>query len=86
MFIILVYLRYLIFTVIGGGDKINGFEFCRKRAGLTQIEAATAIGVTQGTISMWENGRTYPVGERLKIVIAVYGCTYDELFQYQESY
>lgn len=64
-----------------GGESINGFEFCRRRAGLTQIEAALAIGVSQSTISQWENGNAYPAGVRLKVVTEVYGCTYDELFQ-----
>lgn len=64
-----------------GGEIINGFEICRRRAGLTQAQAAIAIGVTQGTISQWENGNTYPVGERMLIVAEVYGCTIDELFQ-----
>lgn len=64
-----------------GGESINGFEFCRRRTGLTQIEAAVAIGVTQGTISMWENGQTYPTGERLRVVAEVYGCTFDELLK-----
>jgi len=48
---------------------------------LTQIEAAVAIGVTQGTISLWENGQTYPTGERLKVVAEVYGSTFDELLK-----
>lgn len=48
---------------------------------MTQIEAAIAIGVSQGTISQWENGNTYPTGERLRVVAEVYGCTYDELMK-----
>ena len=68
-----------------GGDIINGFEFCRRRAGLTQIEAAKAIGVTQGTISQWENGNAYPPGERVRVVVDVYGCSYDELFEKKEE-
>lgn len=68
-----------------GGDNINGFEFCRRRSGMTQNEAAAAIGVTQGTISMWENGQTYPTGERIKTVAEVYGSTIDELFEDDKS-
>ena len=66
-----------------GGESINGFEYCRRRAGLKQINAANAIGVTQSTISLWETGQTYPTGERLKVVAEVYGCTIDELFTEQ---
>ena len=68
-----------------GGESINGFEICRRNAGLTQIDAAKAIGVTQGTISLWETGKTYPVGERLRTVSEVYGCTIDQLFEEEES-
>ena len=69
-----------------GGEHINGFEYCRKRAGFnSQIEAAVAIGVTQGTISQWESGLTHPAGERLRFVAEVYGCTIDELMEKEVS-
>lgn len=68
-----------------GGETINGFEKCRRRAGLTQVGAAQAIGVAQGTISQWENGNNYPPGERLKVVAEVYHCTIDQLFDREEE-
>ena len=71
----------MIFLAQIGGGNINGFEYCRRRAGLTQVDAAVAIGVTQGTISQWENGQTYPTGERVRLVAEVYGSTIDELFR-----
>ena len=52
---------------------------------MTQNEAAAAIGVTQGTMRMWENGQTYPTGERIKTVAEVYGSTIDELFEDDKS-
>lgn len=64
-----------------GGDSINGFEICRRRAGMTQVEAAKAIGVTQGTISSWEAGNYWPARDKVKTVAEVYGCTIDELFE-----
>ena len=74
--------RNSILLDVQGGEHINGFEFCRKRAGFnSQIEAAVAIGVTQGTISQWENGLTHPTGDRLRFVAEVYGSTIDELMQ-----
>ena len=64
---------------MAGGEHINGFEYCRKRAGFnSQIEAAVASGVTQGTISQWENGMTHPTGDRLRLVAEIYGSTIDE--------
>lgn len=68
--------------LMNGGGNINGFEFCRKRAGFnSQVEAAIALGVTQGTISQWENGLTHPTGERLRFVAEIYGSTIDELMK-----
>lgn len=68
-----------------GGEIINGFEICRRRAGLTQVQAAAAIGVAQGTISMWETGQTHPTGEKLPKVAEVYNSTIDELFEEEET-
>lgn len=71
--------------MIEGGENINGFEVCRRRAGLTQIQAAIAIGVTQGTISQWESGQTYPARDKVVIVAQVYGCTIDDLYKKNET-
>ena len=68
-----------------GGETINGFEFCRRRAAMTQVEAAAAIRVTQGTVSQWETVNTYPTGDRLRLVAEVYGCTIDELYREQSA-
>ena len=59
---------------------INGFEKCRRRAGLTQVEASKALNVTQGTISAWENDRVYPTGNKVVAIAELYGCTIDELY------
>lgn len=68
-----------------GGEIINGFEKCRRKAGLNQIEAALAIGVTQPTISQWENGKVYPARDKVVTVAEVYGCSIDELFEKEET-
>jgi len=34
---------------------------------------------------MWENGDTYPVGERIRVVAEVYNATFDELFERKEE-
>lgn len=65
----------------GTTKKALGFGACRKRAGLTQIEAAVAIGVTQGTVSQWENGQTFPARDKVVLVAKIYGCTTDELYE-----
>ena len=32
----------------------------RKEKGMTQIELATALGVSSGTVAMWETGKRKP--------------------------
>ncbi|MEQ8998126.1 MAG: helix-turn-helix transcriptional regulator [Coleofasciculus sp. B1-GNL1-01] len=53
----------------------------RQRAGLTQQELASAIGVTQKTISIWEKGSVEPklTFEQTKLLMEVLNCTLDEL-------
>lgn len=57
------------------------FYNARKAAGLTQIQAAKLLGVTDATISQWENGETKPKTSRLAKVAEIYGCTIDELLK-----
>ena len=51
----------------------------RTNKGLTQEEAAKAIGVTRDTISNWERGATYPDVINLKAIEEVYQVGYNEL-------
>lgn len=57
------------------------FYKARKAAGLTQAKAAELLGVTDATISQWENGETKPKTSRLAKVAEIYGCTIDELLK-----
>lgn len=57
------------------------FYNARKAANLTQAQAAKLIGVTDATISQWENGETRPKTSRLAKVAEIYGCTIDELLK-----
>lgn len=59
----------------------NGFESCRLRAGLTQVEAAAALKVSQPTISSWETGTAYPTGSKIPAIARLYGCRIDQLFE-----
>ena len=38
-------------------------------------EVAYAIGVTPGTVSAWEMGRTFPQGRQLLQISKTYDCT-----------
>jgi len=74
-------IKFANIHLMNGGEIINGFEFYRKRADLTQTQAAIAIGVTQGTVSQWENGQTFPARDKVVLVAKIYGCTTDELYE-----
>lgn len=68
-----------------GGDSINGFEKCRRLAGMTQTDVAKALNIAQCTVSQWESGKSYPRGNMIVAVAELYGCTIDELFGKEES-
>ncbi len=52
----------------------------RENARLTQSDAASALGVGQSAISMWETGESVPKTEMIPKIAEVYGCTISELF------
>ena len=55
-------------------------EAARINAGLSQRDAAKSIGVNVGTLSNWENGKTYPDIEKFRRLCEVYGCPADIVF------
>ena len=60
---------------------MNGFEKCRLRAGLTQVEVAEALHVAQPTVSLWETGKTFPPGAKIPSIARLYGCRIDDLYE-----
>lgn len=55
----------------------------RKRLGMTQRQLADAVGVTESTISNWEQGRNSLEGlERFVKLCRVLQCTPDDLVEY----
>ena len=57
------------------------FKEQRKRAGLTQMEVAKQLGVTDSAVNQWETGKTLPNVKRLGELAKLYGCTVDELLK-----
>lgn len=51
----------------------------RMNAGLSQVEVAKRIGVSDAAVSMWETGKTRPRASRLLKLANLYRCTVDEL-------
>ncbi len=51
----------------------------RVNKNLTQIEAATLLGVSRDTLANWEIGRSFPNVLNLKTIESVYDVTYNDL-------
>lgn len=49
----------------------------RVNANYTQEVAAEKIGVSQKTLSNWENGTTFPDQRQIEKICEVYGVAYD---------
>lgn len=58
----------------------------RRIKGLTQAEAAEAIGVSVDTISNYERGKSYPDIPILKRIEKVYGVKYDQIIFLPDDY
>lgn len=54
----------------------------RKRAGLTQIQLAQAIGASQASVSQWEKGETFPRRTFWPKLAEVLQCSIDELVSF----
>lgn len=52
----------------------------RHLADISQGMLAEKIGIKQGQVSAWENGRTMPTVDRAIQLCIVFGCSLDEIF------
>ena len=62
----------------------NTLRALRKKAGLTQAEAAKKMGLGVSTIAMWETGRRKPRIPLFSVIVKVYGCEIADLFSESE--
>lgn len=53
----------------------------RKDAGLTQVQLADALGVSQSTVAAWESGEKYPRASILPALATALGCTVNDLYR-----
>lgn len=51
----------------------------RVNAGLSQKEAAKAIGVSNKTLGNWEKGTSYPSAEKIINICTAYSVSYDNI-------
>lgn len=56
-----------------------GLTMKRKEHGITMCELSKQIGVKQSTISLWENGKTFPRKPALDKLCAFFNCKVDDL-------
>lgn len=59
--------------------NIENLKNARKKAGLTQAQAAEAIGVNDGTYKNYEQGKREPNGDKMVAIANLFGVTTDYL-------
>lgn len=60
---------------------LNPIKLARLRAGISQKALAEMLGVSPGTVCMWEKGITNPTAKRLKPLAMILNTTVDELLK-----
>lgn len=53
--------------------------FLRKRRGHNQNQVASNLGISQGTLSLWERGIVNPPYEKLKQLSMYYGVSFCDI-------
>lgn len=54
-------------------------EAARVNAGLQQKEAAEKLGISNKTLSSWENGGSFPTADKIPEICELYGVSYDHI-------
>jgi len=57
----------------------DNIKYYRKKLGLTQVELAEKLNVSQSTITSWENGNRRPDLDFLPVLAQIFGISVDEL-------
>ena len=60
---------------------MNAISRLRKKQGLSQVQLAEKLNITQGAVSQWEMGLSKPKSEILPELAKALNCTIDELFK-----
>lgn len=64
------------------GDEIKAV---RKKVGMTQTELAERLGVSKGTVAMWELNKRSPSVKMLRKICVVLGTTPDIILGFGKS-
>lgn len=62
-----------------------GFRSARIKSGLTVLQAADRLGVSDAAVYQWETGVYLPTAKRLREIAALYHCTVDELLEQEKE-
>lgn len=54
----------------------------RKKAGVTQVQLASALGVSKGTVAMWEVGARHPRPTEVYKMAQFFHCRMDYILGY----
>lgn len=57
----------------------------REKRGVTQQELADMLNITQGAISQWELGLSYPRTELIPLLAKALNCSIQDLFAYPDT-
>lgn len=60
---------------------MSKFRTLRRAEGITQEQAAYALGENRSTVAMWEIGKSMPQASKLPAIAKLYNCTVDELLK-----
>ena len=66
---------------VASAIMLHGLRGIRKRAGLTQREAAAALNVSRQSYCNWEALRAMPAAKNMIAILTLFDCTIDELYQ-----
>lgn len=62
------------------------FLSARKKVGMSQIDVAKALNISDAAVSMWETGKTMPRASLLLEIANLYQCTIDDLIRSDGSH
>lgn len=66
--------------LFGEMNSLRGLKACRKKARISQEEAAILAGTNLATWRNWEQGRNWPSSRAIPVIASCFGCTMEELY------
>lgn len=64
---------------------LAGLQACRHRTGLTQRQAAAAIGCPHATYRNWESGTNWPSSLWMPLIAEAFRCSIEDLYLPQQE-